>query len=104
MPVVVVFSTFPNPDKAAEVARVLVGERLAACANLAPGVRSIYRWQGELADATETLAMFKTTSERVDALTERLRALHSHELPEVVALPVIAGSAPYLAWVTAETT
>jgi periplasmic divalent cation tolerance protein len=104
MPVVVVFSTFPSPDKAAEVARTLVEERLAACANLAPGVRSIYRWKGELQDDTETLAIIKTTHERLDALIARLGALHPYDIPEVLALPVTAGSAKYISWVEAETT
>ncbi len=103
MPVVVVFSTFPSPDKAAEVARVLVDERLAACANLAPGVRSIYRWEGKLCDDTETLAIIKTTHTRLDALIARLTALHPYDVPEVLALPVTAGSAPYLNWVANET-
>jgi periplasmic divalent cation tolerance protein len=99
MPVVVVFSTFPNPDKAAEVARALVAEQLAACVNLAPNVRSIYRWKGELQDDTETLAIIKTTSERLDALVARLLALHPYELPEAIALPVTGGNNPYLVWV-----
>ncbi len=102
MAVVVVFSTFPGPEKAAEVARALVSEQLAACVNLVPAVRSIYRWQGEILDDAETLAVVKTTAERLDALTARLIALHPYELPEVVALPVSGGSAPYLAWVAGE--
>ncbi len=99
MPVVVVFSTFPSSDKAAEVARALVAEQLAACVNLAPNVRSIYRWKGELQDDTETLAIIKTTSERLDVLVARLLALHPYELPEAIALPVTGGSNPYLVWV-----
>jgi len=102
MPVVVVFSTFPNPDKAAEVARALVAEQLAACVNLAPNVRSIYRWKGELQDDTETLAIIKTTDERLDALVARLLALHPYELPEAIALPVTGGNNPYLVWVDSE--
>ncbi|MGE5182463.1 MAG: divalent-cation tolerance protein CutA [Acidobacteriota bacterium] len=102
MSAVVVFSTFPGPEKAAEVARALVSEQLAACVNLVPAVRSIYRWQGELLDDAETLAIVKTTAERLDALTARLIALHPYELPEVIALPVTGGSAPYLAWVAGE--
>ncbi len=102
MAAVVVFSTFPGPDQAAEVARALVSEQLAACVNLVPAVRSIYRWQGELQDEAETLAIVKTTAERLDALTARLIALHPYEVPEVVALPVTGGSAPYLAWVAGE--
>ena len=67
MSVIVVFSTFPTPDKAAEVARTLVEERLIACVNLVGPIRSIYRWKGETCDDTETLAILKTTSERFEA-------------------------------------
>ena len=99
MSVIVVFSTFPSEDKAADIARTLVSEGHAACANLVPPVRSIYRWQGEICDERETLAILKTTRERFDALRDRLVALHPYEVPEVIALPVEAGHAPYLDWV-----
>jgi periplasmic divalent cation tolerance protein len=102
MPVLVVFSTFPDPDKAADVARTLVSEQLAACVNLVGPVRSIYRWNGEISDDTETLAIIKTTTERFDAMKTRLVALHPYEVAEVIAMPVEAGHAPYLAWVAAQ--
>lgn len=82
---------------------MLVDERLAACVNLVPGARSIYRWQGQLCDEVETLAIVKTTTERVDELTARLVSLHPYEVPEVIAVPISAGYAPYLAWIAAET-
>jgi periplasmic divalent cation tolerance protein len=104
MAVVVVFSTFPNPDKAAEVAKILVEERLAACVNIVPQVRSIYRWKGETCDDSEVLCVVKTTQERFDALARRLVGLHPYELPEVIALLAGDGHAPYLAWVSTETT
>jgi periplasmic divalent cation tolerance protein len=100
MQVFVVLSTFPNPDKAAEIARVLVDERLAACVNLVPTVRSIYRWQGAVSDDTETLAVIKTTRDRYDALAARLRELHPYEVPEMLAFDVAAGHAAYLSWVS----
>jgi periplasmic divalent cation tolerance protein len=103
MSVVVVFSTFPGPDKAAEVARTLVEERLCACVNLLPAIRSIYRWHDAIHDEGETLAIVKTTAERVEALRDRLVALHPYDVPEVIVLPVTGGHAPYLAWVTGET-
>ena len=103
MPVLVVLSTFPDPDKAADVARTLVTEQLAACVNLVGPVRSIYRWNGEISDDKETLAIIKTTSERFEAMKARLVALHPYEVAEVIALPVEAGHAPYLAWVTDST-
>lgn len=103
MPVLVVFSTFPTPDKAAEVVRTLVTEQLAACGNILGPVRSIYRWDDKVQDDTETLVLLKTTRERLDAMQARLVELHPYELPEVVALPVEGGHAPYLAWVASST-
>ncbi len=96
-----VLSTFPNADKAAEVARTLVEEALCACVNLVPAVRSIYRWQGEVSDDSEVLALIKTTSERFPPLADRLRSLHPYEVPEIIALDVVDGAASYLAWVAA---
>jgi periplasmic divalent cation tolerance protein len=102
--VVACFSTFPSEDKAAEVARTLVGEGLAACVNLVARVRSIYRWNGEISDDQETLAIIKTTRERFAELRDRLVALHPYEVAEVIALPIEDGHLPYLSWVAAETT
>lgn len=99
MPAVVALSTFPNPEKAAEVARVLVDEGLCACVNLVPAVRSIYRWQGAVCDDSETLAIIKTVDTGVAALRARLIALHPYELPELIVLPIVDGHPPYLDWV-----
>ena len=103
MSVIVVFSTFPDPAKAADVARTLVAENLCACVNLVESVRSIYRWQGAVSDDRETLAIIKTTRERFETLRARLVSLHPYEVAEVIALPVEAGHPPYLAWVSDET-
>ena len=103
VPALVLLSTFPSADKAAEAARVLVEERLAACVNLLGEVRSIYRWQDAVSDDREALAIIKTTPERYEALTARLLSLHPYEVPELVALPVTKGHAPYLAWLAAQT-
>jgi periplasmic divalent cation tolerance protein len=97
--VLIVYSTFPNADKAAEVARTLVEERLVACVNIVPAVRSIYRWEAAVQDDVEALAIIKTSRVQLEALSQRIVQLHPYELPEVVALPVAAGHAPYLAWV-----
>jgi periplasmic divalent cation tolerance protein len=99
----VVLVTAPQ-DAAHELARTLVGERLAACINVVPGVRSIYRWQGAVEEDDEVLLVAKTRSDRVDALTQRVRELHPYDLPETLALPAVGGSAAYLEWVGAETT
>jgi len=101
-PVRVALSTAPDVETGARIARALVEERLAACVNLVPAVRSIYRWQGAVEADTEVLLVIKTRAERIDALASRLRVLHPYELPELVALPVVAGLGPYLDWVAAE--
>jgi periplasmic divalent cation tolerance protein len=103
MPAVVVLSTFPDEARAADIARVLVEARLAACVNLVASARSIYRWQGAIEEAREVLAVIKTTSERLEALRARLVELHPYELPEVIALPIIGGHAGYLDWIASET-
>ena len=97
-----VLVTAPDAEVAERVARALVAERLAACVNLVPGVRSIYRWEGEVQDDAELLLVIKTTAARVDVLAERVRAHHPYDLPEVLALPAAGGSAGYLDWVAAE--
>jgi periplasmic divalent cation tolerance protein len=97
--VLVVLSTFGSIDEARAVCRHLVEERLAACANLVPTVESIYRWQGAVETATETMAILKTTADGFAKLEARLRELHSYEVPEIVALPVQGGSEAYLRWV-----
>lgn len=96
---VIVLSTLPGPEKAAEIARILVEEQLCACVNLVQQVRSIYRWEGKVSEDTETLAIMKTLRSRVDALSARLVELHPYQVPEVIVLPVASGHAPYLAWI-----
>jgi periplasmic divalent cation tolerance protein len=99
----VVLVTTPTAERAAEIARAVVEERLAACGNVVPGLRSIYRWQGAVHDEAEALLVLKTTRARFEALRDRVLALHPYEVPEVIALPIEAGSAPYLAWISRET-
>jgi periplasmic divalent cation tolerance protein len=98
----VVLVTAPDLDTAARLARALVEERLAACGNLVPGVRSIYRWQGAVHDEAEVLVVLKTRRDAVEALRARVVALHPYECPEVVALSVGDVHPPYLAWVLGE--
>jgi periplasmic divalent cation tolerance protein len=94
----VVLSTCADRVSAESLARALVEERLAACVNLVPGVRSIYRWEGAVEEAEEVLLVIKTTEGRVDELLRRLGELHSYELPERLVLGVESAAAPYLAW------
>ena len=95
----VVLITASSEDEAATIGRALVEEGLAACANIVGGVRSIYRWKGEVKDDRECLMLVKTVPANFDRLEKRVRELHSYELPEVIAIPVTAGSRPYLDWV-----
>lgn len=95
----VIFSTIPDQATAKNIACALVGEHLAACVNILPGLESVYRWQGAIEDAPEVLAIIKTTADRYPALANRLRELHPYEVPEIVALPVDRGYPPYLRWV-----
>jgi periplasmic divalent cation tolerance protein len=99
----VAFATAPDADVAARIARTLVEERLVACANLVANVRSIYRWQGKVEDEGEVMLVLKTRADRIDALGERLRALHPYAVPELIVLAIEDGLAPYLDWVRAET-
>jgi periplasmic divalent cation tolerance protein len=94
-------TTTATPDEAARLGRILVEERLAACATLIPGVQSIYRWQGEIESATETLLLLKTGPDQVAALESRLHELHSYQTPEFLVLGVEAASHPYLEWLQA---
>ncbi len=91
--------TCENRRQAGRIARALVEERLAACVNvLETNVRSIYRWQGKVERARETLLIIKTAKSTFSRLERRVRQLHSYDAPEIIALPVVAGSRPYLAW------
>ena len=103
MSALLVFSTFPDSDTARRLAQTLVEERLAACANLLPAVESIYRWKGAVENATEVLAILKTTTETYPRLEQRLKELHPYELPEIVAISLAGGLAGYLAWVEEST-
>ncbi|HCF60784.1 MAG TPA: divalent-cation tolerance protein CutA [Myxococcales bacterium] len=94
----VVMVTAPSAEKASEIARVLVEERLAACANLVGPIRSIYRWQGKVEDEAEVLLLLKTRVEVFERLRERVVGLHEYSCPEVVALPIVRGHEPYLQW------
>ena len=95
---VVVLVTAPSQEEAAQIARALVQEKLAACVNVLPAVRSIYRWEGQVQDEPEALMVVKTRAEMFERLRAKVVALHTCSCPEVIALPVVAGHAPYLDW------
>ena len=95
---IIVLVTAPNEDEAAAIAKSIVGEKLAACANIIKNVRSIYRWEGEVQDDPEVLMVIKTRKELFDKLEARVRELHSYDVPEVISLDIRDGSEPYLNW------
>jgi periplasmic divalent cation tolerance protein len=95
--------TAANGEEAARLAEMLVGSRLAACVQILPQVESVYRWQGNVERHTEVLLTAKTVRSKFAALEREVRALHSYETPEIVAVPVAACSAPYLEWLVANT-
>ena len=101
---VLVLTTLPNSEAAAELANRLVSEKLAACANILPALRSIYRWQGKVQDENEVLVLLKTQARHYESLKSRILALHPYDLPEVIAIPVERGHQAYLDWIVKETT
>ena len=100
---VVAIVTAKDEEEAASIAKALVTERLAACANIIKGVRSIYSWKGDLCDDSECIMVIKTRAGLFDALAARVKELHSYYVPEVIAVPVTAGFKPYLDWVLENT-
>lgn len=98
-----VITSLPDMAAARELARSLVEQRLAACVNILPAVQSVYRWQGMVEQAEEFALLIKTTEARYAELEAAIRVAHPYALPEIVALPIVAGLSAYLAWVAAET-
>lgn len=99
----VVLCACPDEPTAERIAREVVSSGLAACVNRLGQVRSTYRWKGTLQDEPEVLLVIKTVKARYEALEMRLKALHPYEVPEIIAVPILAGSEGYLAWMAAET-
>jgi periplasmic divalent cation tolerance protein len=100
---IVVLSACGSAEEAERVARRLVDKQLAACVNIIPGARSIYRWQGKVEDAAEHLLFIKSRRGLFDALSQELARVHSYETPETVALTIVDGSPTYLEWLERET-
>lgn len=103
MAVLLCFCTCPDQASAARIADALVGERLAACVSLLPGLQSVYRWQGQLQRDAEVLLLIKTSRQRYPAMQARLPQLHPYELPELLAVESVAGLPAYLQWVVEST-
>ena len=98
---IAVFITAPNREEASRLAEMLIQTRLAGCVQILPGVESVYRWQGQIERSEEFLLIAKTASTKFVELEKEVRAIHSYETPEIVAVPVVSGSQPYLEWLMA---
>ncbi len=101
---IVVFSTCDSAEEAERLARQLVETRLAACVNVIPRIMSYYRWKEQVQTSTEWLLVIKSSRDLFEQVRLRLETSHSYELPEVMALPIVAGSPNFLAWLDAELT
>jgi periplasmic divalent cation tolerance protein len=103
-PVIVVVTSVGTQEQALDIAHHLVHRRLAACVNIVPGVRSIFRWKGKMNDDTELLLMAKTTPGKFEAVKEAIKEIHSYELPEILGYPAPLGDALFNQWVIDSTT
>lgn len=99
---IAVFITAKDEDEAATIAKALIEERLAACVNIIKPIRSIYRWEGNIVDETETLLIAKTRRGLFEKLQAKTRSLHSYKVPEIVAVQIAEGSGEYLNWLMQE--
>lgn len=102
MNLVIIHCSCADAESANAIARSLVEEQLAACVSVIPGLRSTYRWQGQVNCADEALLLVKTTRERFPATVDRLRELHAYELPEIIAVDVSVADPAYQAWVESQ--
>lgn len=100
---IVVLVTASSEEEGVRIARTVVEEKLAACVNVMPGVRTFYRWKGEMNEAAEWLLVAKTRRDLFDDLEKRVLELHSYAVPEVIALEIEESAVPYLDWIAAET-
>jgi periplasmic divalent cation tolerance protein len=99
---IVVLSACESPEEATRIARHLVEQKLAACVNILPGARSIYRWKDQIEDNAELILVIKSRRDLFDALRAELEKIHTYEVPEMVALTVVDGSEAYLGWLDRE--
>ncbi|MFZ9847903.1 MAG: divalent-cation tolerance protein CutA [Flavobacteriales bacterium] len=99
---VIAYIVFANKDEATHIAKAIVEEKLAACANILPAVESFYMWQGKVQNCNEVVLVAKTEKTKFELLQKKVTALHSYELPCIVALPIEMGEAKYLQWISNE--
>jgi periplasmic divalent cation tolerance protein len=100
---IVVLTTLATPEEAVKLVQTLLERRLIACGNILPGVRSLYRWEGKVADEREVIVLMKTKAARLEALELAFGEIHPYKVPELLALPVSAGLHKYLEWIDDET-
>ena len=95
---ILIVCTTDTLESAHKISYALVEGHIAACVNIVPGIRSIYRWEGKICDDEEILLLIKSSTEKFEAVRDRIRQLHSYETPEIIALPITAGDRNYLTW------
>jgi periplasmic divalent cation tolerance protein len=103
MQAIFIYITVPSESEAQKIAEAVVAERLAACANIVPGMKSIYHWEGKIEQGNETILIFKTRAELFQAVEERVKELHSYSTPCIVSLPLTNVSDGFMQWILAET-
>lgn len=101
---IVVLTTVASNDEAVQLVRSLLERRIIACGTIMPAARSLYRWEGKIADESEVVVLLKTRSARIESLEMAFAELHPYKVPELLAIPVAAGTRKYLAWISGETT
>lgn len=99
---IVVLSTCSSPREAERIAREVVEKKLAACVNIVTGMRSVYRWQGAIQEEGEVLLLIKSSRALFNDLRAQIEKMHSYEVPEIIATPIVDGAAPYLQWLDRE--
>ena len=100
---IVIYITTGSVNEAEKIGRALVEEKLAACSNIISPIRSIYRWQGKICDDKEALMVLKTRKKHFEQIVKRVETLHSYDVPEIIAIPIVEGSRKYLSWLNEET-
>ena len=100
---IVVLITASSNEEARKLGKTLVQEKFAACVNVIPEIISIFKWHGEVCEEGEVLMIVKTAGDKFSALEKRIKQVHSYEVPEIIALPIVAGSKEYLNWIQKET-
>ncbi|MBD3290854.1 divalent cation tolerance protein CutA [candidate division KSB1 bacterium] len=103
MQYIIILITCSSADEAEKISAALLDEKLIACANIVPGIQSLFRWQGEMSKENEVLLILKSTAEKFEPVELAVQELHSYDTPEIIAIPIVKGSEKYLKWISDET-